>query len=190
MHFENSMTFVRSIKGAPASVLWALLFTRRAMTSLELQQWTGYKDDNIKLAVRLLTDLGWITARSARGPWSLAQGRQLPLTLESDLIGLEPASSTCSSHSLPLEQELQEEPESEKIGLCLAACDECIIREPARSRLASLPHVTPDLIRAHVAAAPNLGTAIYRIEHNWPVDGRRSDDVSRKIKRFVGEKSG
>jgi len=79
MQFENPMTFVRSLKGAPASVLWALVFTRQMMTALELQQWTGYKGDNLTVALRLLVDLGWIVARSTRGPWGLAEGRQLPL---------------------------------------------------------------------------------------------------------------
>lgn len=79
MQFENMMTFVRAIKGAPASVLWALIITQRMMTALELQQWTGYKGDNITVSVRLLIDLGWVVARTPRGPWGLAEGRQLPL---------------------------------------------------------------------------------------------------------------
>ena len=78
------MTFVRAIKGAPASILWAFLFTRRVMTALELQQWTGYKGDNVTVAVRLLVDLGWLSARTPRGPWCLVEGRQLPLM---ELIG-------------------------------------------------------------------------------------------------------
>jgi len=100
MQFENPMTFVRAIKGAPASILFAFFYTRRVMTALELQQWTGYKGDNITVAVRLLVDLGWLAARSPRGPWCLIEGRQLPLmnlleetqrnfAVESDLIGFE-----------------------------------------------------------------------------------------------------
>ena len=79
MQFENTMTFVRAIKGAPASILWALMITRSMMTALELQQWTGYQGDAITVAVRLLISLGWVVARSPRGPWGLAEGRQLPL---------------------------------------------------------------------------------------------------------------
>ncbi len=47
--------------------------------------------------------------------------------------------------------------------------DELGIREPARSRLARLAHVTPRLIRYHCATAENFGQAIYRIEHDWGV---------------------
>jgi len=45
------------------------------------------------------------------------------------------------------------------------------IRDPKASELSALPHVTPDFIQAHVdqAKAENhpLGTAIYRIIHQW-----------------------
>ena len=99
MQFENMMTFVRAIKGAPASILWALMITQRMMTALELQTWTGYKGDNITTSVRLLEELGWVVAKSSRGPWGLAEGRQLPLMSgieqiasfenpDSDLIGV------------------------------------------------------------------------------------------------------
>jgi hypothetical protein len=92
--FENPMTFVRSIKGAPASILWAFLFCRRSMTADELERWTGYADDNITKGIKVLIDTGWLVARGKRGPWCLADGRQLPLMEglslldESEKIGL------------------------------------------------------------------------------------------------------
>jgi hypothetical protein len=59
------------------------------------------------------------------------------------------------------------------------------IREPAKSRLARLEHVTPDLIRAHCEGKPP-GQAIYRIEHNWPVPQVEGDEDDRK-KYISGE---
>lgn len=55
------------------------------------------------------------------------------------------------------------------------------IREPARSRLAGLEHVTPELIRGHCEGKP-AGQAIYRIEHNWPVPQaeKKRDEDDRK----------
>jgi hypothetical protein len=85
MSFENPMTFVRSIKGASASILLALLFTGRPMTNQELQRWTGYSESTISQATHMLLDLGWLSALGPRGPWTLTPGRQLPL-------GVEPAS--------------------------------------------------------------------------------------------------
>lgn len=174
MEFEQPMTFVRAMKGAPASVLWALVFTRRMMTADELERWTGYADENITKAVRLLVDLGWVIARSARGPWGLADGRQLPLSHESDKIGLAADSSSSSTYpgllSSYREEEQEERDESDLIGLS-EALDSAGIREPKRGVLLKLAHVTPELIAAHVAQGRaegvNMGTVIYRIQHNW-----------------------
>lgn len=201
MQFENTMTFVRALKGAPASVLWALLFTKRMMTALELQQWTGYKGDNITVAVRLLVDLGWAVARSPRGPWGLAEGRQLPLMPgigqtealkppDSDLIGVGARGSSSSSRrsrlSSYLPQEEEETDESDLIGFIaenLAALDEAGIREPKRTKLARLKHVTPEFIKGHIrqvkAECLPIGTAIHRIEYKWSVDPRYERDAKK-----------
>ena len=71
--FVASMTLFRSLKGAAASVLCVLGFTRVSMTNQELQHWTGYAHERITMALRILTDLGWVTALSPRGPWLLAE---------------------------------------------------------------------------------------------------------------------
>ena len=79
MSLENPITFIRSIKGPSCSILMALLFNRRPMTNQELQRWTGYSESAVTDGLQLLTDLGWITAIGARGPWGLNTERQLPL---------------------------------------------------------------------------------------------------------------
>ncbi len=84
--FENPTTFVRSIKGSPASILVAFMFVRKTMTSEELQRWTGYGDENITKGLKLLVELGWVVAHTSRGPWALADGRQLPLMPGMDLL--------------------------------------------------------------------------------------------------------
>lgn len=182
MQLENSLTFVRAIKGAPSSILWAFFFTRRAMTALELQQWTGYKGDNITEAVRLLVDLGWLSARSARGPWCLVEGRQLPLMTESDLIGLSSTTTTTNSKQLinksrvaevagttPIKSELRQY--LEDIGVPveanLKACKMYGIGEPMATRLSEMKHVTPDFIAAHIRSlvdGETKGLAIVRIQ--------------------------
>jgi len=188
MTFENPMTFVRAMKGAPASVLWAFLFSRKPMTITELQTWTAYRRETIAEALRMLTDLGWLSTRSSRGPWALTSGRQLPLMDDVDFFDIGDSSSCSSSNrkDARLEQE-QEEPMSifstsrELTDLsgpnseARRALVEAGVREPKLSRLARLPHVTPELVRGHVRLASEqrrgLGTAIYRIENDWPVQG-------------------
>jgi hypothetical protein len=54
-----------------------------------------------------------------------------------------------------------------QVLLNLAMLDRYQIREPARSRLAALPHVTPEMVREHCETAREIPLAIYRIENNW-----------------------
>jgi len=188
MRFENPLTFVRSIKGAPASILWAFAFTRRVMTALELQEWTGYKGDNITVAVRLLVNLGWLAARGSRGPWCLVEGRQLPLMEmlekveqltggDSDLIGVGATTTTVDINVLKIVKDsvvvealnpIKSESGPSVVYLThgvtfeanLAACRNSGIGEPKAST---------ELIDAHVKGlrtTDRIGLAIRRIEAN------------------------
>lgn len=71
----------------------------------------------------------------------------------------------------------------------LRALREAGIREPTASRLAQLPHVNPGYVRGHVEQANaqgfELGIAIYRIEHAWPL--RHVLTVDDRIRRFLGD---
>ncbi len=192
MRFENSLTFVRSLKGAPASILWAFAFTRAVMTALELQEWTGYKGDNITVAVRLLVNLGWLVALSPRGPWCLAEGRQLPLMElvekvdqftrgESDLIGVRATTTTAmeerkGDYSAVVVIKAANPIKSESVvyetlGVTfeknLQECRLSGIGEPKASQISKLPWVSPELIKAHkdsLYADETIGLAIRRIE--------------------------
>jgi len=84
-------------------------------------------------------------------------------------------SSSSSSKNLVLT--IEEEEEEAKIAQSaifanLAACDETGIREPKRSEISRLEHVTPELIKAHCMQVKDqnqpIGTAIHRIQYNWP----------------------
>jgi hypothetical protein len=175
MQLENPMTFVRAMKGAPASVLWALLFGRKVMTLLELQAWTGYRADTLRAALHMLMDLGWLHARSSRGPWGLTGGRQLPLMADTDFSGLQDSSSCSSSNRKDAAYEQEQQQPTPINSASRRALEEVGVREPKLSRLARLPHVTRALVQGHMRLASEqgrgLGTAIYRIENNWPPDG-------------------
>jgi len=196
MIYENPQTFVRSIKGAPASVLFALFFVRRPMTGQELQRWTGYGDDNITNAVHLLTDLGWLVAITPRGPWSLSgKSRQLPLVnffeeTESDLIGIEPTTTTYRIDSgLIVESSSKSKPSPIKseshlnpnYAANLKACKKGGIGQPAAGLISDLVDdesgpMTPELIADHIKAAgrDNIGLAIRRLQGFELVPVKRS----------------
>jgi len=67
------------------------------------------------------------------------------------------------------------DPEKLRVNQAYAALEVAGIRDPARSRLAKLPHVTGKLVRYHVQTASSLGLAIYRIEHNWKIRDNWAD---------------
>jgi hypothetical protein len=91
-----------------------------------------------------------------------------------------------------MEDKQVQQPENPHFAANLRALRAAGIREPAASRLARLPHVTPEYIKTHVEQANaqgfELGTAIYRIQHAWPVRSRNEvPTVNDRIRRFLGE---
>ena len=75
---DPAMSFFRTMKGAPHSVLAVLAYHGRPMTNRELQLWTGYHADTITRAVQDLMQMGWLTAQTPSGPWLMAHGRRVP----------------------------------------------------------------------------------------------------------------
>jgi hypothetical protein len=96
---EQLLLFVQSIKGAPASVLFALGITGRYMSNEELQMWTRCGPVQIRLALRTLMRLGWLQARTSRGPWAIKKERRLPVVFSLP-EGIDFKSTSSSSDSL------------------------------------------------------------------------------------------
>ncbi len=185
-------------------IFLAFLLVRHAMTIGELSEWTGLSDDAIRPAVKSLAAKGLLfkqTGEHGRTTWLLRGetffGHVFQNPQKADSAALISSSSSYKTQlSSTEEEEQEEEPESAKIGFCLKACDEAGIREPKRSQLSRLEHVTPELISAHVAMAKaegqGIGTAIFRIEHNWPVSKKffepqltREEMIKQKVARFM-----
>ncbi len=189
--------FLQAAKGAPLSVLFALGWSGRYMSHRELQQWTRCGHKQITLALRSLRQIGWVSSRTERGPWRLAASRNLPVEF------VLPESSAPGAHnddddSLIGNNPFQQEPtiSSALREQLMEALRRCGIQEPTASRIAQLPHVTPEYIQAHVAAARaeglRVGAAITRIEMGAPLPAEprtmarlRQDEVEDKIRRFV-----
>lgn len=92
------------------------------------------------------------------------------LTTDSPDEHLQPLARVCSSP---------------KTRANFAALEAQGIREPARTRLAALDHVTPELVAYHCATANSTGQAIYRIEHNWPAVAAAQPDDRRKYQDAI-----
>lgn len=182
MQDAELVNFLNGLRGVQPMIFLAFCLVRRAMTVDELQVITGLSDDAIRPALKSLAAKGlFFVQRGERGKQTwlprgdtfFGRAIQNPLKADSEPL-LSSSSNSVDLVPSYLPQEQEEEPESAKSGNCLAALDAAGIREPKRSRLAALEHVTPELIAAHVAQAKreglSLGTAIHRIEFNWDVD--------------------
>jgi hypothetical protein len=96
-----------------------------------------------------------------------------PEKIESEKFRLAPLASSSRSLNLDSRKDLLP-PESRKAvepeNLRLAALlDRHQVRDPARSRLLSGGY-DPETVEAHLWLSDSVGQAIYRIEHNWPVE--------------------
>lgn len=153
--------------------------------------------NTVTAALRWLCDPENQLAIRVTGGWRLASAVQLPLTLEIQKRAERPfeGSSSCSSSNrkeLIFTRE-EEEQESEKRAerafenefyeANLIACDKANIREPKRTMIAQARHVTPKFIEAHVrqsmAEHRPLGTAIYRILHEWSYDPKYENEIKK-----------
>jgi hypothetical protein len=169
---DDPIKMLRQLKGAPLSVLLALVWTRTRLSADFLVTVTGYTDKPVTQALKLLTAYGWIT--KVQGGWQVSAGVQLPLMLEESEKF---RSSSCSSSKEVGINYSEEEQESRKNSDIYLSNYKVLksygIREPACSRLSALPHVKPDFIHAHIRQVHRekgtLGTAIHRIEHDWLV---------------------
>ena len=188
---EQMMQFLQSIKGAPASVLMALALSGRSLTVKDLQTWTRCGHSQVTNALRSLVAAGWVRARTFRGPWRLASGRQLPfdffLTGTSALKALSSGGDTLNYFT---EETLVPSARREQM---LKALYDCGIREPTASELVELPHMTPEYLQAHVQAARANGLRIGSAIENMrlgapalraPAPQDRQAEVDEMIRRF------
>jgi hypothetical protein len=189
---QHSMLFVQALKGAPASVLLALAITGRFMSKQELQLWTRCGQVQVKLALRQLQLLGWVRARTSRGPWAVADGLKVSIpsffAQASDLKALNDNDDSLNS----MEEETSSS--SDRRDHLRRVLEQQGIEEPTASELADLPYVTEQYILAHVHAARGkgltLGAAIERMRLGGsapaiPTPMSRQARTEEQVRRFI-----
>ena len=171
--FDDPIKLLRQLKGAPLAVLLAMYWTRMRITAEWLVTVTGYTDKPVTSALKLLSAYGWIT--KVQNGWQISAGVQLPLG-GGEVVSenFRSGSSSLITDSILINREDEEESRknSDSFIANFRLMKSYGIREPALSRLSALEHVNPEFINAHVRAVRvekgYLGTAIHRIENNWP----------------------
>ncbi len=171
-YIDDPIKLLRQLKGAPLAVLLAMTWTRARVSADWLATVTGYTDKPVSQALKLLTAYGWIT--KVQGGWQVSAGVQLPLMGE-ESEKFRSSSSSCSKEvgEFYIEEQEESRKNSDSFHANFRTMKGYGIREPALSRLSALEHVTPDFIHGHVRQVHrekgHMGTAIHRIEHDWPL---------------------
>jgi hypothetical protein len=205
-----TLSLVRELRGSPLTVLVAIVLLEASgqvpVTAQLLKDVTGYRDHTITDSLHaLISPTRQIVVRVNNG-WRLAAGFQLPLETESrDNRGF--VTSSCSSSNRKSKKIIgilkEQEEESRDIrdirdpDLFRANYKQSLklgIRDPKASELSALPHVTPEFIQAHVDATEAegrpLGTAIYRIIHQWSPQIDEKVTEKMKVAKLTAELTG
>jgi len=167
--WTDQQDFVRNVKGAPASILWAFVLSGRTLTPRQLQAATGYSDKPVAKALLFLTERGILVPRGRLTGYSLAGGLdQLPLPFShrptvriatrasyqqpvDKLDGIIPSNDDPGLvEDLDLKQEEINQPDQERrnsVHRLLASLEAVGIVEPASSRFVYL-QVVPEMVTA------------------------------------------
>jgi hypothetical protein len=172
---ENPISTVRMLKGAPASVLLALLFVRQPVGESWLVSVTGYSSIPIRRALTFMAEAGLVKRDGRYSAWSVSEGAtQLPLMFDGlpDAVGEggKPSSEraliinapTPATATTTMEGSDGYGSSSRNRGLkinvpglnpqpeLIAMLRQAGIGEPMATRLAGMAHVNAKYLRAHI----------------------------------------
>ncbi len=103
---EFTSTMVKTLKGAPLSVLILLAMAKTPLSAQYLERESGYSDKAVNSALLYLADHGLIT-RNGRYAWQIANGvKALPLMIEIEAAEEESAGTEDVGAQTPPEEEI------------------------------------------------------------------------------------
>jgi hypothetical protein len=177
-----------ALTGAALKCLITFLWERRQLTTIELADYVGHDDQTVHKAMRQLQLYGLAAPIISRQEtWHLTdKGYQLPLPLD-ELVSPEQTrernslvatTTTAINLNSPVKlssssSKREEEKFSPGQTANLQTLHDCGVMGKKAEHLSALPHVTPELIRAHVDQVKRdgqkLGLAICRLECGDPM---------------------
>lgn len=201
----NKKMLVHALDKSKARILLAFFFAGCALDLQEVMDWTGLSRPTASTGLQELKGMGlmgtqalahnrtlWLPAGDmlefqmqsffTSGPSS--SGSNVNELIKNDSKLLQPINSQVSKSFTSGDVEIIDAEVAPADPAILKALDDAKIREPKRSQLARLEHVTVELIKGHVKTAPNIGLAIYRITNNWEVPEIKSE--SSEFVRYSG----
>lgn len=189
MNVENPIKLLRELKGAPLSVLFALAIVHQPVNAGWLEMVTGYSDQAITKALRLLVEFGYSLKLSGQ-QWQVAKNIQLPLIIENrenhDIL-----SSTTTTTDIE-----EDEDDEEKSAVAVAKIvkneifemlEDVGIGEPVRSQLVKQDYMTVEYLKYHIRKwekeEKGIGLLIYRLRNRDPIP-RGYVDYDKFINRY------
>lgn len=209
MNTQNMM-MVRALKGAPISVVFALLISQTPLTKSELMLWTDYTDKTIKNAIDTLslyqflmpTPNGYTLTQIAKQisfeNYLLQQQPQIePITGSNDTenfrkAGESPTPVTTSSRSTKTTTTSTDDSITSPSPEILRMLIETGISKTRASAMAALDHVHLDYVQAHIQkfelerlldSSHSCGLLISRIERCWSAPA--AEDIERLEKQVA-----
>lgn len=185
----HAVATVRALKGPPLTIFVIMAIVGQALTQRRLSALTGHTPKTTRAAIDLLCELGFATRDHYRA-WQLTPNAQLilpgfPLRLPE--VGENPTSAPTTTTYLPAPDVkmidvcseesvvvvVPEEGRDSHFSQTRALLRSAGIGEPTRSRLLTLPHITPEYVAAHIrfARKEHTDTAllIFRMQQNDPL---------------------
>lgn len=194
MRVDNPISLIRTLKGAPLSILLILRITGQPVSASFLVAMSGYTDKPITSGLEFLKELGFVS-KLDRYHWQITgQIQQLPLSLD-DLSTRNYSESTPTTATATIVQYsdsrgdaeaaaplTRNNSESSRIRSLLSQSG---IGEPTASALAVLDHVTFDYVSAHIQQAAHdhisINLLIHRIRSCDPMPPPVDNDRQRYI---------
>jgi len=189
-----SLRDIRTLKGAPLAILILCMLDQQPHSASWYERMSGYTDKPVTQALRLLVELDFLL-KTPKG-WMISTDQQLKLSTAypqginqnrnySDSADLVVSSNTNKDKDLiDLTTTTRDRNNSDTLK---DTCLELGILEPKASQIAALS-ITPEYIRAHVAAVEDLPLAIYRIIAGWKaptIKDNRNRYVQGKYSDFL-----
>ena len=176
---RERLLICQALTGSSAKIMIAFCMAGMALDVKGLVKWTTFERHTVDVHLKQLEDLGLVvkqTLAHRRNVW-LPAGNFLPgfNNTSSNVIQADDVPQIPAGKNTPTVVATPEDPaERARFESCLIECDAQGIREPKRTKLSKMAHVTPEKIRSHCnkvkVEGDEIGTAIYRIEYDWAID--------------------
>jgi len=169
MQIENPIKLLRELKGPPLAVLMALAIVRQPVNAGWVEMVTGYGNQAITKALKLLVEYQYIRKISGQ-KWQIADSIQMPLMENHENQEFLPTTTNTiyEENEILSENKVIVEAKNHEKHDIYNRLVEIGVGEPMRSKLMNMEHMNIDYLNAHIerenVEKKGLGLLIYRLK--------------------------